>query len=60
MKSNWGKRLGSMTIEEMFALHEELRVLLEERLKARKTEVERKLETLDRPTGARNSKRRGR
>ena len=60
MKSDWGNRLGSMTIEEMFAVHEELRALLEERLTARKAEVERRLETLDRPTGANKSKRRGR
>jgi len=60
MKSDWGNRLGSMTIEEMFAVHEELRALLEERLTARKAEVERRLEMLDRPTGANKSKRRGR
>lgn len=58
MKSDWAKRLNSMTIEDMYALHLDIRAVLAERLKARKNEVERKLETLDRPTGERKSRRR--
>lgn len=60
MKHKWSVRLESMTIDEMYALHQELRLILEERFRARKAEVERQLETLDRPTVAPKPKRRDR
>lgn len=59
MKANWNKRLKSMSIDELYSLHQELRSLLEARLNARKAEVESKLKILDQPSkGSKKPKRR--
>jgi hypothetical protein len=56
MRAKWGKRLEEMTTEEMYALHQEVTALLTERLKARKIEVERELDKLDKPASVRKQK----
>jgi hypothetical protein len=62
MKGNWSGRLKSMSIDELYSLHKKIRSLLEVRLNARKAEVERKLQTLDRPSEGKKTanRRRGR
>ena len=59
MTGDWRKRLDAMTMDEMFALHLDLRGVLEERLKSRRAEIDRRLEELDRPADEGKGKRRG-
>jgi hypothetical protein len=47
-KSNWE----SMTIDDLLALHEQVRELLRERLKAKRAELDRRLEALTRASTA--------
>lgn len=49
-KSDFEKRLESMTIEEMFKLRQAVHDLLSERLTSRKTEIERILKALHQPS----------
>lgn len=44
MKTEWE----SMTIDELFALREQMQEVLSAKLKAKKVELERRLQTLDR------------
>ena len=50
MKNDWKSRWESMTIDELFELRELMQDVLSERLKARKAEIESKLEMLDHPS----------
>ncbi len=50
MESDWKSQWESMTIDELFALRELMQDVLSERLKARKAEIESKLEMLDHPS----------
>jgi hypothetical protein len=48
MKSEWESHWESMTIDELFELREMMQDVLSERLKAKKAEIERRLQTLNR------------
>jgi hypothetical protein len=50
MKSEWESQWESMTIDELFALREMMQDVLSERLKAKKAELERRLQILDQPS----------
>lgn len=50
MNRNLEKRLGTLTLDEMFALRQAIQDLLGERLQTRKNEIDRQLETLNRST----------
>lgn len=47
MKGNWEAEWESMTIDELMALRELMQDVLGAKLKARKAEIERKLQTLN-------------
>lgn len=46
-KDDWESQWEAMTIDELFELREMMQDVLMERLKARKAEIERKLQMLD-------------
>jgi len=46
MESDWKSQWESMTIEELFELRELMQDVLNERLKASRAEIKRKLKTL--------------
>ena len=50
MKSEWEAQWESMTIDELFELRELMQDVLSERLKAKKAEIERRLQILDQPS----------
>ena len=50
MKSKWEAQWESMTIDELFALRELMQDVLSERLKAKKAELERRLQALAQPS----------
>ena len=49
MKSDWESQWESFTIDELFALHELMQDVLSKKLKAKKAELERRLQILDQP-----------
>jgi len=50
MKSKWEAQWESMTVDELFALRELMQDVLSERLKAKKAELERRLQALAQPS----------
>jgi hypothetical protein len=50
MKSKWEAQWESMTIDELFALRELMQDVLMQRLKAKKAELERRLQIIDQPS----------
>jgi hypothetical protein len=50
MESDWKSQWETMTIEELFELRELMQDVLSERLKAKKAEIERRLQMLDQPS----------
>ncbi|MEH2537164.1 MULTISPECIES: hypothetical protein [unclassified Bradyrhizobium] len=50
MKSEWESQWESMTIDELFELREMMQDVLSERLKAKKAEIEHRLQMLDQPS----------
>ena len=46
MKSGWKTQWESMTIDELFALREQMQEILNSKLKAKKAEIERRLHQL--------------
>jgi hypothetical protein len=50
MKSEWEAQCESMTIDELFELRELMQNILIERLKARKAEIEQRLQILNQPS----------
>ncbi|MCA6113944.1 hypothetical protein J6524_03250 [Bradyrhizobium sp. WSM 1738] len=52
MKNEWEEQWESMTIDELFALRELMQDVLSEKLKAKKAEIERRLQMLDLPSSS--------
>ena len=50
MESDWKSQWETMTIDELFELRELMQDVLSERLKAKKAEIERRLQILDQPS----------
>ena len=50
MESDWKSQWETMTIEELFELRELMQDVLSERLKAKRAEIERKLQMLEQPS----------
>ncbi len=50
MESDWKSQWEIMTIDELFELRELMQDVLSERLKAKKAEIERRLQILDQPS----------
>lgn len=50
MKSDWESQWESFTIDELFARHELMQDVLSKKLKAKKAELERRLQILDQPS----------
>jgi hypothetical protein len=48
--SEWVSQWQSMTIDELFALREQMQEILSTKLKAKKAELERRLQILDQPS----------
>ena len=49
-KDDWESQWEAMTIDELFELREMMQDVLMERLKAKKAEIERKLQMLNQPS----------
>ena len=50
MVSDWKSQWDSMTIDELFELRELMQDVLSEKLKAKKAEIERRLQILNQPS----------
>jgi hypothetical protein len=50
MVSDWKSQWDSMTIDELFELRELMQDVLSEKLKAKKAEIERRLQILNEPS----------
>ena len=48
--SEWVSQWQSMTIDELFALREQMQEILSTKLKAKRAELERRLQILDQPS----------
>jgi hypothetical protein len=58
-KIDWESQWESMTIDELFELREMMQDVLMERLKAKKAEIERKLQMLNKPSSESGSSKSG-
>ena len=50
MESDWKSQWETMTIDELFELRELMQDVLSERLKAKKADIERRLQILNQPS----------